>query len=96
MPAEVASWDELLETLEARVRRWQVAAAGEPVPEDLEWPAVGPLPARLEARARTLLSGYSEAHSAMLRRRDALRVLVEGAAQPSRPTGAALFVDRRA
>ncbi len=89
-------WDELLDTLEERLRRWRACASGTDAPEELPWPDVGPLPARLEARARDLLSRYAEVHAAIAHRHDALRVLLERAPAAARPIGTPLFVDRRA
>lgn len=66
------------------------------MPEELSWPDVGPLPPRLEARARALLEGYAEVQAAMTLRHDALRVVLERAPAAARPTGTPLFVDRRA
>ncbi|MDA8317834.1 MAG: hypothetical protein M0010_22115 [Actinomycetota bacterium] len=89
-------WDELLDTLEERLWRWRAAASGAPEPGQLSWPDVGPLPRRLEVRARALLDGYAEVEAAMAHHHDDLRILLERARAGSRPTGTPLFVDRRA
>ena len=96
MSRKSTDWDELVEALEGRLRRWRAAASGAPAPDELSWPDVGPLPPRLEAHARALLEGYAEVHAAMTLRHDALRVVLERAPSPARPTGIPLFVDRHA
>jgi hypothetical protein len=96
LPGSPGSWDELLDTLEERLFRWRATASGAAPPEDLAWPDLEPLPLRLEARARVLLSRYAEVHAAATRRHDVLRVLVEHARASARPVGTPLFVDRHA
>ena len=90
------SWDELLDTLDERLTLWRGAASGTVPPEALAWPDLGPVPRRLQARARVLLRRYAEVHAAAARRHDLLRALVEEERPHTRLVGIPLFVDERA